>query len=306
MSYNRITRMYEGYIYCITNNINKKKYIGQTIRTVQDRYNEHIRKSKHNKDNQYLYTAIKKYGKENFSINEVEKICDVDKNLLSQKLNEKEIYYIKLYDTKKPYGYNMTDGGILLPNTYIKKPVCNYDLERNFVMEFESISEASRYYNISQSDITHCCNREKVHIVGGFIWRFKGDDFDVRTIELNTKIVCQYDYYGHLLQKYDGVSQAEKITGVKNIGACCSGRYSQAGGYIWRFLGDDFKKYKLPNDSCVDMFDLEGNYIITFSSPKIAQDKTGVDSSAICKNCNGKRKTAGGYIWKYSVNRESA
>lgn len=306
MSYNKHTEMYEGYIYCITNNVSGKRYIGQTDRTIKDRYSEHIRKSKYNKDNQYLYTSMKKYGLNNFSVVEVEKVVSKNKDSLDLMLNEKEIFYIKSYNTRKPHGYNMTDGGVLLSNTFSKKPVCNYDLERNFVMEFESISEASRYYNISQSDITHCCNREKLNIVGGFIWRFKGDDFDVKTLDINTKIICQYDYNGNLIHKYEGILQAEKKTGIKNIGACCSGRYTHAGNYVWRFFGDSFDKFDLPKISSVDMFGLDGHYIATFSNAKSAQIETGVDSSAIYKNCNGKRKTAGGYIWKYSVNKESA
>lgn len=246
MSYNRKTKMYEGYIYCITNNINGKRYIGQTMRTIEDRYSDHIRKSRYNRDNQYLYSAMNKYGKDNFSVCEIEKIIETDKESLNDKLNEREIFYIDYFKTRKPNGYNMTRGGILLPNTFERKPVCNYDIERNFVMEFESISEASRYYNVSQSDITHCCNREKLNIVGGFIWRFKGDDYDVKTIKLNTKIIIQYNFDGNIIGKYNGVKDAERKTGIRNISNCCNGRYKSAGGYIWRFLGDSFDKYELP------------------------------------------------------------
>ena len=246
MSYNKETGMYEGYIYCITNTVNGKQYIGQTIRTIEQRFKDHINKSKYNKDNQYLYTAMNKYGIENFYVSQLEFISYKTKQELVDELNKKEIYYISTFDTKKPNGYNMTDGGVLLPNTYEKKPVCNYDLERNFINNFESAAEAARYYNISQADITHCCNREKVKIVGGFIWRFKNDDYDVKTIKLNKRVIYQYDLQGNFLNKYNGIKNAERSNGLSNIGACCKGKYKSIGGYVWRYAGDPFDKYELP------------------------------------------------------------
>lgn len=51
--------------------------------------------------------------------------------------------------------------------------------------------------------------------------------------------------------------------------------------------------------SPVEQYDLYGNYIIEFSSARGASRVTGVDNSAITKVCKGKRKTAGGFIWKY-------
>ena len=32
-----------GFIYCITNKINKKKYIGKTLNTVDHRWKEHLK-----------------------------------------------------------------------------------------------------------------------------------------------------------------------------------------------------------------------------------------------------------------------
>lgn len=90
-----------GFIYKITNNINQKSYIGKTERTISIRYKEHLR----HKDylDQPLYRAFRKYGIENFSINQIEE-CD---NAI---LDEREIYWINYYQTYKD-GYNATAGG---------------------------------------------------------------------------------------------------------------------------------------------------------------------------------------------------
>jgi group I intron endonuclease len=53
-------------IYKITNLINNKIYIGKTIRTVELRWQEHIRDSKTGKTP--LYLAMQKYGINNFKI----------------------------------------------------------------------------------------------------------------------------------------------------------------------------------------------------------------------------------------------
>ena len=71
-----------GYIYKITNKINGKCYIGQTSDSIEHRWKEHIYDSnRKNRDcyNYPLYRAFRKYGTENFFIEEIEK-CDL-KNL---------------------------------------------------------------------------------------------------------------------------------------------------------------------------------------------------------------------------------
>lgn len=96
---------YMGYIYKIVNLVNNKVYIGQTTRTLEERYKEHLNHAKSNDRDGLLYKAMNKYGLENFKISMLE---EVDNN----KLNEREIYYIALYKaTQKRFGYNMTEGG---------------------------------------------------------------------------------------------------------------------------------------------------------------------------------------------------
>ena len=57
-------------IYKITNLINNKCYIGQTIKTAEQRWKEHQSHafgSHPNDQNKTLYKAIRKYGLENFT-----------------------------------------------------------------------------------------------------------------------------------------------------------------------------------------------------------------------------------------------
>ncbi len=90
-------------IYKITNKINGKVYIGQTIRPLQYRWKQHC----NNKSNCYaLHNAIVKYGKENFTIEQID--IAIDRN----ELDLKEIFWIKFYDSMNPNkGYNLTSGG---------------------------------------------------------------------------------------------------------------------------------------------------------------------------------------------------
>ena len=92
-----------GYIYKITNLINGKVYIGQTRRTIEIRWRDHVYDSK--RSEYPIHRAIRKYGVDNFKIEMLEE-CENDK------LDEKEIYWIKEYDsTNSDKGYNATSGG---------------------------------------------------------------------------------------------------------------------------------------------------------------------------------------------------
>lgn len=91
-------------VYKITCLINNKIYIGYTSKKIEHRLKGHFKKAKYNKTNHKFSNAILKYGKINFII---ESIFETnDKNIAL----EKEIYYIKIYDTIKK-GYNLSTGG---------------------------------------------------------------------------------------------------------------------------------------------------------------------------------------------------
>ena len=101
-----------GTIYKITNIKTGKVYIGKTTRSLNDRLQGHINSADRG-DNFKLSRAIRKYGKENFIIEPIDVAYNRDE------LNEKEVYYIKKYNSLED-GYNMTTGGEG-GNTYIDK-----------------------------------------------------------------------------------------------------------------------------------------------------------------------------------------
>lgn len=95
-----------GIIYCYTNLINNKKYIGQTINPHQ-RFLQHKSSAFNEKDKDYdspLHRAFRKYGYENFKY---EVLAEAD---TIEELNGLEIYYIAHFNTKEN-GYNIEMGG---------------------------------------------------------------------------------------------------------------------------------------------------------------------------------------------------
>lgn len=100
-----------GVIYKVTNLINNKIYIGQTIQTLSKRKRTHINDSLN--PTCPFHHAIKKYGKENF------KWEIIDKAFSFNELNEKEIFWIDFYDcyANPKKGYNALKGGSSLPNS---------------------------------------------------------------------------------------------------------------------------------------------------------------------------------------------
>lgn len=92
-------------IYKISNLINDKIYIGQTIESIEKRWKRHTWKSTKNRNAMAITNAIIKYGENNFIIEQI----DSAENL--EDLNKKEEYYIKYYNSISPNGYNIKYGG---------------------------------------------------------------------------------------------------------------------------------------------------------------------------------------------------
>lgn len=135
-------------IYIIKNDINTKVYIGQSVNS-KERFISHC---KSNNDNSAIDKAIKKYGKEHFWFEILESQIE--------NYNEREIYWIKYYNSKVPFGYNIQDGGENPPVYYGENsPAAKISNQK--VQELKSdlkntklsLSELSKKYNISKRQV---------------------------------------------------------------------------------------------------------------------------------------------------------
>lgn len=179
-----------GYIYKITNTINSKVYIGQTIKTAEKRFQQH----RNNYTKSYfsqivLYKAFKKYGIENFSFEIIEEIPN-------EELDLREKYWIEQYDSYNN-GYNSTLGG---------RDVELYKFDEEEIIEeyhiLKSARQVAKKYNIDHNTIDRILNANHVkrYSQGNRIKITKGEEIH----EFNSTRACARFFIEQ------GISKAKK------------------------------------------------------------------------------------------------
>lgn len=102
---------HKNVVYCCENLLNGKIYIGETKRSLYERWCDHKHQIERNKDNSMaIYSAIRKYGQSNFAVYILEEGFSSD-----ELRKESEKSWIKklnsFHDTNDSNGYNLTTGG---------------------------------------------------------------------------------------------------------------------------------------------------------------------------------------------------
>ena len=204
-----------GYIYCITNIINNKRYVGKTTNTIEERWKEHCQDFKKERcEKRPLYDAFNKYGVENFKIEYLEEIKD------DSLLSEKEIYWIKELETYESKGYNATKGG-----------------DGKILYDYNEVLEL---YNLGYSSVQIAnkigCERTLVTKV------LRAHGIKSRG---NSSIIEQYDLNENYIQTFDSTMKAREWLFQNNITSnkqcrnvilrCCKGESKSAYGFIWKY-----------------------------------------------------------------------
>lgn len=310
-----------------------KYYVGITSKKPKDRW----RNGNGYDYNSYFTRAINKYGWDNFQ-HEV-----VANNLTEDEAkNFEKLLIAKLKSNSREFGYNLTCGGDGAPgvqrfgesNSFYGKHhtdktkslisdangyiVCQFDTDMNFICEYISAKEASRRTGIWESMILGCCHNQAGYITaGGYVWIFKDDLSHINFEEYKKRLkhekipkpVCQYSLSMEFVAEYESIGKASRATGIAgaNISAAISGKYKQAGGYVW-ILKEELenmpleeirlkKMYKKHCCKPVYQFSLDMDFIREFESKTEAGNSVGITPQAISYACHSKTHKSCGYLW---------
>jgi hypothetical protein len=116
------------------------------------------------------------------------------------------------------------------------KPVCQYDLDGNFIAEYESINEAAIKTNLNPAGIGAACKQKKQCSSGGFLWYYK-DKKPVTRNHGNAKYVLQYTKDGKFVAEYKSAREASEAVDISimSISLACRGKHKTAAGFVWKY-----------------------------------------------------------------------
>jgi group I intron endonuclease len=217
-----------GAIYCITNLVNGKQYVGQTKKTPEERFKQHLGDAKAGVPG--LHGAIAKHGFVAFTVSLVESVTD-------DQLDERERFWIASYGTFGG-GYNLTTGG---EGGYKRSPESRAYTSKMTKLAFErdptlrvrcgsgmrgKHPKASTIQKMSES-------RRGVRNpnFGKTGTKHPASQSRVRSVE-------QSSLTGEVIATYPSGREAMRQTGVhySNIASCASGNRQHAGGFVWHYV----------------------------------------------------------------------
>lgn len=206
-------------IYKITNLINDKVYVGKTLKTAEERWKEHCYDYKRKCcEKRPLYSAMKKYGIENFICETIEE-CTVDV------INDREMYWIEYYNSFR-YGYNATRGGD-------GKSYVDYDLICQLYKDGNTMTKIKQMTGHDFDTISKALKNNNIPTKSGA----------EMLVEMKRKSVVMIDKdTDEILQVFMSMTDAAQWLGISkdgHISQVCKGKRKTAYGYKWQYADEN-------------------------------------------------------------------
>ncbi|MBQ7439088.1 MAG: GIY-YIG nuclease family protein [Paludibacteraceae bacterium] len=218
-------------IYSITNLVNNKRYIGQSV-NISKRWQTHkyeLRGGYH--DNAYLQSSWNKYGEENF-IFEVLEYCS------PEDLDYMEGYFIWLYDTlDEEHGYNLTSGG-KSNRTYSERGLIRYkEVRKTYMPTWLNTPEANAKKALAKIG-THPSEETRQKLSLSHKGKKLSQETRAKMSASRGRAVQQYTTDGVFVAQYSSMVEAYEQTGINraHINSVCLGNRLTAGGYFWKYI----------------------------------------------------------------------
>jgi len=307
-------------IYKISNVLTGQFYIG-SAKCFNKRIADHNKKLKNRKHpNQYLQNVANKYGIDIFEVELIE-VVEV-KNLI---IKEQE-WLDKCFDNQN-LCYNLCpNAGSRLGkkhNDKTKNKMRDAHIGKKFTDEHkQKIAIAKKkqiHIHFKKGKENPMWGKKEEHPMFGK----KHTDASKQKMSISSigkwnnklgKKVSQYNLDGTFVRTFLSCAAAFRETNIKGIRSCANGRRKSAGGFMWSYIEQNFigpyKRNKSTNNNsiigidnrkAVSQFDkISGDLIKKYTSITEASEYTGVSDVNICRCCKGKRKSAGGFVWRYN------
>lgn len=185
------------------------------------------------------------------------------------------------------------------------RTIHQYSTNNKLVDEYCTITDASKYSNISETDISSCLDG-LIRSINGMQFRYSDydeianrDSYVLANVPSDTPIVRQLLSNGMIYKEYPSVLYAGIILRVNpmTILSRINGHDVSSDlvmGYKWEL-------YEIPKDiinRSIVQLKLDGTGISSYNSLGLAAYKSGVDSRSMVMCLQGNCASAGGFIWK--------